>query len=161
VWKQTFVILGGLALATSLPIVALAVTTDRTPGLNATSVSASTVTDWGQTAEATPTMVRQQLRVHAETGPPEGFEPVRQQLHRNEAQAVGPQDSPGRFQWADDAERPGFGATDSTIGRGQGNPSIGNRQAHACENPEECAYDGNPGLAGQQGRYGQGTGSDG
>jgi hypothetical protein len=45
VWKQTLVILGGLALAVSLPIVALAVTTDRTPALNATSVSAATITD--------------------------------------------------------------------------------------------------------------------
>ena len=117
-WKQTFVILGGLTLAVSLPIVALAVTTDRTPALNPTSES--TITAWGQTTEATPTMVRQQLRVHAETGPPEGFEPIQQQLHRNEAQAGGPQESPGGFQWADDAQRPRHGETGQQGRHGQG-----------------------------------------
>jgi len=130
VWKQTFVILGGLTLAVSLPIVALGMTTDRTPALNATP---ATITDWGQTVEATPTMVQQQLRVHAETGPPEGFEPIRQQLHRNEAQAAGSQDSPGRNQWADDAQRQGHGA-------------VGQQGPH-----------GN----GQQGPHGHGAGTDG
>jgi len=36
-----------------------------------------------------PIMTRQQLRVHAETGPPEGFEPVKRQhrLHKSDGQA--------------------------------------------------------------------------
>ncbi len=99
---------------------ALAVTTDRIPALNAASVSASTITEWGQTAEATPTMVRQQLRVHAETGPPEGFEPIRQQLHRSEVQGGGSQESPGHYQWADDAERPRHDETGQQGRHGQG-----------------------------------------
>ena len=36
------------------------------------------------------TMVRQQLRVHAETGPPEGFEPIQQRLHADDPLGMGP-----------------------------------------------------------------------
>jgi hypothetical protein len=63
-----------LALAVSLPLVALAVTTDRTPALDDYSAQ---VTD-----DVSQPMVQQRLRVHAETGPPKDFEPVRQRLHQ-------------------------------------------------------------------------------
>jgi hypothetical protein len=40
--------------------------------------------------QADQTMVRQQLRVHAETGPPEGFEPIQQRLHMDDPLGIGP-----------------------------------------------------------------------
>ena len=81
--KQGLVIAGGFALAISFPLVALAVTTDRTPPLDDV---ASVIVD-----EASQPMVQQRLRVHAETGPPEGFEPQRQRLHQSENAANGQQ----------------------------------------------------------------------
>ena len=36
------------------------------------------------------TMSRQQLRVHAETGPPEGYEPIQQRLHADDPLGMGP-----------------------------------------------------------------------
>lgn len=88
--KQILVIAGGLVLAVSLPLAALAVTTDRTPPLDDDVVAASDQAPQSM-AQQQP-MVQQRLRVHADTGPPEGFEPVRQRLHRTDPVMSGQQD---------------------------------------------------------------------
>ena len=81
--KRILVVAGGLALAVSLPIVALAVTTERTPALDDSAVEVS---------DGVPQpMVQQRLRVRAETGLPEDFEPVRQRLHRADVVEPGDQ----------------------------------------------------------------------
>lgn len=89
-WKKILVALGGVVLAISLPLAVLAIATDQTPTPNASTSAAADVAqpadlpDNPSQVQEQP-MVRQRLRVHAETGPPEGFEPVRQRRHEDEA----------------------------------------------------------------------------
>ena len=116
-WKKISVVAGGMALAVALPFVALAVTTDEIPDAvtpaDAAPVSIQAAIQTQNTAEIAPveptgpwvspnavdpiavqqadqTMVRQQFRVHAETGIPEGFEPVQQRLHADDPLGMGP-----------------------------------------------------------------------
>jgi hypothetical protein len=105
-WKKITVVAGGMALAVALPFAALAVTTDEfpdvlTPADAATETVQAPVEPTGPWVspnavdpiaiqQAEQTMVRQQPRVHAETGPPEGFEPVQQRLHADEPLGMGP-----------------------------------------------------------------------
>ena len=116
-WKKISVVAGGMAIAVALPFVALAVTTDEFSDL-VTPADAAPATVQATTqaqavaaaARVEPTgpwvspnavdpiaieqadqaMVRQQLRIHAETGPPEGFEPVQQRLHADDPLGMGP-----------------------------------------------------------------------
>jgi hypothetical protein len=116
-WKKISVVAGGMALAVALPFVALAVTTDEfldvvTPA-DAAPATVQTTTQLQAISEEAPveptgpwvspnavdpiavqaadqTMVRQQLRVHAETGPPEDFEPIQQRLHADDPLGMGP-----------------------------------------------------------------------
>jgi hypothetical protein len=115
-WKRITVVAGGMALAVALPFVALAVTTDEfpdvmpadaAPAAEQAAIRTQSIADvplaeptgpWVSPNAVDPvaieqadqTMVRQQLRVHAETGPPEGFEPVQQRLHADDPLGVGP-----------------------------------------------------------------------
>jgi len=116
-WKKITVVAGGMALAVALPFVALAVTTDEFPEViapaDAAPVSVQAATQTQNAAEIAPveptgpwvspnavdpvaaqqvdqTMVRQRLRIHAETGPPEGFEPIQQRLHTDDPLGMGP-----------------------------------------------------------------------
>ena len=116
-WKKITVVFGGMALAVALPFVALAVTTDEFPDVimpadaaTETVQAATQVPAPGEVPPAEPTgpwvspsavdpiaiqqadqtMVRQQLRVHAETGQPEDFEPVMQRLHADDPLGIGP-----------------------------------------------------------------------
>jgi hypothetical protein len=114
-WKKISVVAGGMALAVALPFVALAVTTDEVPDANMPADAAvetvQTTTPAQVAAEIVPveptgpwvspnavepvaiqsaTMARQQLRVHAETGPPAGFESVQQRLHADDPLGMGP-----------------------------------------------------------------------
>jgi hypothetical protein len=89
VWKKILVAIGGVVLAISIPLVALALTTNQTPAANEIT---SAITDATRTEDSTNSstgvqdqpMVRQQRRIHADTGPPEGAEPVRRRLHEHE-----------------------------------------------------------------------------
>jgi hypothetical protein len=90
VLKRILVVAGGLTLAVSLPIVALGVTTERTPALDNSAVEVS--------EEVPQPLWQQRLRVHAETGPPEGFVPVRQRLHQPDAVDSGDQNMVRRQQ---------------------------------------------------------------
>lgn len=98
-WKNILAITGGAVLAVSLPLAALAATTDDPAGADeapymetyqyaADDVVPSTVMAQDQT------LARQQLRVHAETGPPEGFEPIQQRLHAQDGAGMGNPDAP-------------------------------------------------------------------
>ena len=146
--KQILVIAGGLLLAVSLPLVALAVTTDRTPSSDDAIEIA--------TDDAAQPILQQRLRVHAETGPPEDFEPVRQRLHRTEERATGQQnmrnqqlsDVPERGQThAKNSARQGGGATEKP----RGNPDAPNSGV-----ADECPNDGEPtgGARGGSGGHG-------
>lgn len=176
-WKKITVVAGGMALALALPFVALAVTIEEFPDViapaDATPVAVQAATQAQPTSEVAPAeptgpgvspnaiepiatqqadqmMVRQRLRVHAETGPPEGLEPVQQRLH-----------------------------TDDPLGTGPGNENAGNgqnRQNHQNQNeemvkgnpdapmaragtgdPEDCPHDEQP----QGGRGGNNGGTGG
>ena len=132
--KQILVIAGGLALAVSLPLVALAVTTDQTPSLD--DIAVATTDDLPQPA------FQQQLRVHAETRPPENLEPVRQRLHQSDDVASGEQHALRRQQ-ADGFE-PG---NRNMVGREQ----VGGGVCTA-----ECPIDGEPSRTGDRGSGGAG-----
>jgi hypothetical protein len=95
--KQILVIAGGLTLAVSLPLVALAVTTDQTPPLDDIALAA--------TDDLPQPVFQQRLRVHAETGPPAGLEPVRQRLHQPDGVGSDEQ-GVARQQQADGCEPP-------------------------------------------------------
>lgn len=141
VLKQILVIAGGLVLAVSLPLTALAFATDRTPALGNVPVGASD--------DAPQPTVQQRLRVHAETGPPEGFVPARQRLHQPDG--FGPDERCVARQQQVDGFEPG-----------QRN-MVGREQAGGAVCTGECPNDGEPsgagngrsGGAGQQGPYGQ------
>ena len=103
-WKNIMVLAGGAALAVSLPIVALAATTedtivsdpmvaDEAPYMETYQYAADDI-DPSTVMTQDQTLVRQQLRIHAETGPPEGFEPIQQRLHAQDGAGVGNPDSP-------------------------------------------------------------------
>ncbi|MEN8040092.1 MAG: hypothetical protein ABFR95_01190 [Actinomycetota bacterium] len=100
-WKKSMVIIGGAALAVSIPMAALAATSDvgtlgsfdpigADDAPYAERYQASDV-DAEQTQART--AVRQQLRTHIETGPPEGFEPVQQQLREHDQLGTGNPDA--------------------------------------------------------------------
>jgi len=125
-WKKISVVAGGMALAVALPFVALAVTTDEFPDVimpaDAAPAAVQATVQTQNLAEVAPieptgpwvspnavdpiatqqsdqTMVRQQFRVHAETGPPEGFEPIQQRLHADDPLGMGPgNENPGHAQ---------------------------------------------------------------
>jgi hypothetical protein len=169
VLKRILVVAGGLTLAVSLPIVALAVTTEQTPALDNSAVEVS--------VEVPQPMVQQGLRVHAETGPPEGFVPVRQQLHQPDAVDSGDQNMVRRQQAdATGAGRQNMVGRQHTEGNTSG-PMTGKSSSPArpglSEQPRgevdapnsgctgECPNDGEPSRAanrgpGGVGAYGQG-----
>lgn len=74
-----------------------------------------------------PVMTRQQLRVHAETGPPEGFEPIKRQLrlHQGDGQANGQCQNGDACQNSDRGHSGGRGQNggqgENGRGSGQGN----------------------------------------
>jgi len=169
-WKKIMVVAGGTALAVALPFAALAITTDEFPDV---LMPAHALTDTVQATtqvqaadeiapveptgpwvspvavdpigveQAEQTMVRQQLRVHAETGPPEGFEPIQQRLHVDDPLGLGP--------------------ASGNAGQGQ-NMGYGNQNAPMAGpgtgDPADCPYDEQPqggqgaGNAGMGGRSG-------
>lgn len=103
-WKRFMVIVGGAALVVSIPMAALALTTDgdavstfdptgpyaeqfRYQGSDVEPVQIQSQAQVGDT-------VRQRLRVHIETGQPEGFEPVQQQLREHQQLGAGNPDAP-------------------------------------------------------------------
>ena len=116
-WKKITVVAGGMALAVALPFAALALTTDEFPDVitqpEVAPVAVQAAVQTQSTTELAPagptgpwvspnavdpiaiqqadqTMVRQQLRVHAETGAPDGFDPVQQRLHADDPLGMGP-----------------------------------------------------------------------
>lgn len=105
-WKKIIVLAGGAALAVSLPIVALAATTqdietsDIYPAIADEAPYTATYQYLGddvvvdQVTTQDQALVRQQLRVHSETGPPEGFEPIQQRLHQQDGIGMGNPDAP-------------------------------------------------------------------
>ena len=135
---QSLVIAGGLALAVSLPLVALAITTDQTPPLDDIAVAATD--DLPQPA------FQQRLRVHSETGPPEGFEPVRQRLHQPESVGTGQQNM--MYEQPSD--------------RAAGGSMHGKNSADCPNDGEPCgAAHGRSGGAGGNGQGGNGQGGRG
>ena len=154
--KKITVVTGGMALAVALPFVALAGTTDEfsdvlVPADAATetvqpAVEAQVAAEpiaveptgpWVSPNAIDPiavqpteqTMVRQQLRVHAETGPPEGFEPVQQRLHVDDPLGMGPgTDAPGQHMGNGNPDAPMAGAGDCTA-EGADCPNAGDSSA--------------------------------
>ncbi len=153
-WKKIIVLAGGAALAVSLPIVALAATTqdietsDVSPAIADEAPYTATYVYLGDDVTVDPAttqdqaLVRQQLRVHSETGPPEGFEPIQQRLHQQDG--VGNPDTPMGYGAA-----PGDGTGEMHRG---GNPDAPRDGTGECTNP-----DGPIGT----GPHGPGTGTDG
>jgi hypothetical protein len=120
--KNFMVIVGGAALAVSLPFVALAATTDDVASTDIAPVTTDEMAAVDQFEAGDPVLgpireleqiqiqdpvivqdevltqdqvlVRQQLRIHAETGPPEGFEPIQERLHQGERLGLGNPDAP-------------------------------------------------------------------
>ena len=154
-WKQISVVAGAMAFAVALPVVALAATTPDVlmPADAATGIVQAT-TQVQAAAEVTAvdpigvqqneqTLVRQQLRVHAETGPPEGFEPIQQRLHVDAPLGLGPAN----------------GNAGQGQNMGNGNPNAPMAGAGTGD-PADCPYDGQPqggqgaGNAGMGGRNG-------
>ncbi len=162
--KQILVVAGGLLLAVSLPLVALAITTDSTPLLDDAIEIASD--------DATQPMLQQRLRVHAATGPHEEFEPVRQRLHQPEERATVQQNM--RRQQLSEMPDPGQTHGKNSTGPGgsaaekpRGNPDAPNSCANdECPNNVEptggarCGSGGTGGL-GQSGGAGAQGGSGG
>jgi hypothetical protein len=94
-WKNILALAGGAVLAISLPLAALAATTD-----DPMVADEAPYMETDQYSQSDPvviqdqTLVRQQLRIHAETGPPEGFEPIQQRLHQQDQLGIGNPDAP-------------------------------------------------------------------
>lgn len=139
-WKNIMVLAGGAAIAVSLPIVALAATTqdvsasDVYPAVADEAPYAETYQNAGDDIMPAPVttqdqaLVRQQLRVHAETGPPEGFEPVQQRLHQQDGVGAGNPDAP-----MGNGTLPGDGT--GAMHRG-GNPDAPMDGTGECTNPD-------------------------
>ena len=84
-------------------------------------------------------MVRQQLRVHAETGPPEGFEPVQQRLHVDDPLGMGPGNAnPGEHMGNGNPNAPMAGtgecAADGADCPNAGDPSLMNQNMNMHQN---------------------------
>ena len=137
--KQILVVVGGLALVVSIPLVALAMATDRTPPLSDSVVV---------TADDAPQpMTQQRLRVHAETGPTEGFEPARQRLHQPEAWGEGHQQMTHRQ--STDAKVGGSMHRKNSVapGAGPGDRQRGNQVGSCDGDAGECSNSADPGGA--------------
>ena len=147
--KQILVVAGGLALALSLPLAALAVTAERTPALENNAVEASD--------EAPQAVVRQRLRVHVETGQPENFEPVRQRLHQPDSVQSSDQNMIGREYTEDDTDGRMDGKNFSAPGPGPSEQPRGNVAAPNGGCPGECPNDGEPSGAANRGPGGAGA----
>ena len=172
--KQILVVAGGLALAVSLPLVALAVTTERTPALGDYAVQVSD--------DVSQPMVQQRLRVHAETGRPENFEPVQQRLHQSDdmvlsehntlrrhqvdGSTTGQQNMLGRQNTEDNSDGRMHGKDSSAPRPGPSEQPRGNADAPSGDRTGECPSDGEPsgaanggsGGAGAHGHGGRGNG---
>ena len=147
--KQILVVAGGLALAASLPLAALAVTTEPTPALDNYAVEASD--------EAPQPMVQQRLRVHAETGQPENFEPVRQRLHQPDGVGSSDQSMIGRQYAQDDTDGRMDGKNSSAPGPGPSERPRGNAAVPNGGGMGECPNDGEPSGAANRGPRGAGA----
>ncbi len=133
-WKQITVLAGAAALAVSMPLGALALTSEDVP--TPTDPTAAEAVDYFANDLVAPgdealvqddALVRQQLRIHAETGPPEGFEPIQQRLHAQDH--AGNPDAP---------MTPGTPPADGAPGgmfRG-GNPDAPRDGTGECTNPD-------------------------
>jgi hypothetical protein len=144
-WKKSMVIIGGVALAVSLPLAVLAMTTDDSVTDSDTNSVAAVGTlyqdgYWDSVAaeiqvqeqvqvqdQVQPqdqVMTRRQLRVHIETGPPEGFEPIQQRLHKHDQLGMGntgtPMGNSGAPRGNPDAPMHGNGTGDCLMDGTQG-----------------------------------------
>ena len=108
-------ITAGIVIIIGLPIAAIAVTKATAPEpwspeatvvaqieattAEETEAAAQDVDDEAATTQVAP-QTQQRLRVHSETGPPEGFEPIQQRLHQQDQMAANgggrSDDAPGR-----------------------------------------------------------------
>lgn len=108
-------ITAGIVIIIGLPIAAIAVTKATAPepwnpeatvaaqseGATAEEIEVTAQDTDGQatTSQVAP-QTQQRLRIHSETGPPEGFEPIQQRLHQQEQMATNgdgrSDDAPGR-----------------------------------------------------------------
>ena len=149
-------ITAGIVIIIGLPIAAIAVTKATAPEpwspeatvaaqVEATSaeVTAQDVDDQATTSQVAP-QTRQRLRVHSETGPPEGFEPIQQRLHQQEQMAANG-DGPGRRgPPADRGGQNGHGQGDQGMKQGQGGQHgmAGQGGPHGANEAGECTHDG-------------------
>ena len=85
-WKKMLFITGGVAVAVALPMGALALTTsDETTNDAVSTVIAAEASVLQAVPAQDATYEPRRLRVHAETGPPDGVEPVQLRIHRSDA----------------------------------------------------------------------------
>jgi hypothetical protein len=92
VFVSRWIVIGaaGVTLTVVAAIAAYALAPDDSPGVAAEAAKTTAVVDESggdqRLVESRPPMTRHRLHVHAETGPPDGIEPVRQQLriHRQD-----------------------------------------------------------------------------
>jgi hypothetical protein len=84
------IIVGGIAVAVALPVAALALTPggDATDDVESAGIAVEVETDQAQRVQ-NPAYEPQRLRVHADTGRPEGVEPVMRRLHQSVATQQG------------------------------------------------------------------------
>jgi hypothetical protein len=141
-WKKVLIITGGVALAVSLPMAALAVTT----GDEVAEEAPSTFVAEAAVIDAVPVALNatyepQRLRVHADTGPPANFEPVQNRLHQGEATGAGDMNHERRMN-AEQHKAAGF----EGAGQHQGNPN-----APMGDGSGECDHEGEPMNSGPRG----------
>lgn len=144
-------ITAGIVIIIGLPIAAIAVTKATAPepwspeapvaAQAETTTAEVTAQDADQaTTSQVASQTQQRLRVHSETGPSEGFEPIQQRLHQQEQMAA---NGVGRL---DDAPRRGGPPADRGDRGGRGHTGQGMMQGQG----------GQQGMAGQGGQHGAG-----
>ncbi len=141
-WKKVLIITGGVALAVALPMAALAMTT----GDEVAEEAPSTFVAEEAAIDAAPvalnaTFEPQRLRVHADTGPPDGVQPIQNRLHQGEATGAGDMNHE-RGMNAGQHKAAGF----EGAGQHQGNPD-----APMGDGSGECDHEGEPMNSGPRG----------
>jgi hypothetical protein len=150
-WKKVLIISGGVALAVALPVAALAITT----GDDVAEEAPSTFVAEEVVIDATPVALNatyepQRLRAHADTGPPDGLQPIQNRLHQGEATGAGDMNHERQMNAeqhkAAAFEGAGQGAGQQGPGQHQGNPN-----APMGDGSGECDHEGEPMNSGPRG----------
>ena len=134
-FKKIGLLVGAAALIVGVPAAAIALTNDGGDSLNtvvpviAQVQNQTATTSVGSTDATTPVLTQQRLRIHAETGPPEGFEPIQRRLHQTSGVSQGGPGMAGQgYRGGNpDAPHPGTGTCtnpDGPIGSGPHGPAV-------------------------------------